>query len=398
MGLHYGESPTYCASAIPPHTARFMTSDDNALRDAPRAISLSEHGLWKERNAEGLTRAARGEWAQATEAFAQALAYVDALTANDSVTLAARDNSRSKVFLNLAQSHFHSGAFADARQFAERSLAIRVGLYGEDSLVVARTRSDLAVILGALGERAEASSQLDRAVSAVERKPGEQSAQLIPVLTNAARRLAVGPDAPDHTEAVEARLEALARRQEAAVTDDIPGPDVVPAHSFQSSAFASGSDDQPLRAAIAETAHLLRTTPASNVAVNINLDDVVFDLVEPPPPTLSSFPKPAAIDAPANPLGFEVQYGIPSQLHDPLQSDETMEIPLSRPPEPLTTPGSEAVQSPHTPSRAPVRAVGGIRRGSTQVVTPKFLRFILFALGAFSAGVAITLIVLSLRG
>lgn len=379
-----------------------MTSFDHSLRDAPRTISLSEHGRWKARNADGLALAARGEWKEAAAAFSDALTFVDALTANDSVTLAARDNSRSKVFLNLAQSHFHSGAFAEARQFAERSLAIRVGLYGEDSLVVARTRSDLAVILGAMGEREEASSLLDRAVSAVEKKPGEQTAQLIPVLTNAARLLATSPEASEHTEEVGARLEALAKQQENAAADDFLAPATVPEHSFQNNVFASGSDDQPLRAAIAETAHLLRTTPSSNVAVNINLDDAVddavFDLIEPPPPTLNTFPKPAATNAPPNPLGFEVQYGIPTQLHEPLQSAETMEIERPRPAEGVPTPRSQSVIAPSTPVRAPIRAVGGVRRGSTQVVTPKMLRFILFALGAFSAGVAITLIVLTLRG
>jgi tetratricopeptide (TPR) repeat protein len=372
-----------------------MISDDTEQRHVPRPIAPSEHGLWKERNAAGLALASRGEWTAAATAFAEALTFVDALTANDSVTLAARDNSRAKVFLNLAQAHFHSGAYAEARQFAERSCAIRVALYGEDSLVVARTRSDLAVILGALGERDEASSLLDRAVSAVERKPGEQSAQLIPVLTNAARMLAVGDDASANTEQVEARLEVLARQQELADPTDIFVPTAVPDHSFQNNAFASGSDDQPLRAAIAETANLLRTTPASNVAVNINLDDAIFDLIEPPPPTLSSFPVPAPGTAAVNPLGFEVQYGIPTQLHEPLHSPETTEIP--RPAQPASDAARDETSTPRSAPRAPVRAVGGIRSGRTQVATPKLLWYLTVALIAFGAGIAITLMVFFLR-
>ncbi|MBC8087611.1 MAG: tetratricopeptide repeat protein [Phycisphaerae bacterium] len=368
-----------------------MTLDDAAPPQTPHTLAPSEHGLWKERNAAGLSLAARGAWAEATEAFTQALAYVDALTANDGVTLAARDSARAKVLLNLAQSQFHLHAYAEARRFAERSLAIRVGLYGEDSLVVARTRSDLAVILGVMGERDEASSLLDRAVSAVERRPGEQSAQLIPVLSSAVRIIASGTEADANTELVEARIEALAKRQESAATNGVFVPTAVPAHSFQNTALASGSDDQPLRAAIAETANLLRTTPASNVAVNINLDDAVFDLIEPPPATLSALPAPSANSASTIALGFEVRHGIPTPLHVPLQSSETMEIPLlaSLPSEELP----EVPAAPRTVSRAPVRAVGGIRSGRTQVATPKLLRYIGFMLLAFAAGVAMTLFV-----
>ena len=342
----------------------------------------------------------RQVWDDATLAFSEALAFADGLTANDSITLAARDNARAKVLLNLAQSHFHSSAFSEARQCAERSLAIRVALYGEDSLVVARTRSDLAVILGAMGDREEASSLLDRALSAVERKPGEQSAPLIPVLASAARMLASTADGRLDTDRVEARLDVLAKQHAADEAQDMFAPMPVPAHSFQNTAFASGSDDQPLRAAIAETANLLRTTPTSNIAVNINLDDAIFDLIEPPPPTLSSFPTTATRPPHTNPLGFEVQYGIPTQLHEPLQSADTLELPRSDAAAADTKPldvlrAGETAQ--RATSRAPVRAVGGIRSGRTQVASPKLLWYMTLALIAFGAGVAITMIVLFLR-
>lgn len=397
-----------------------MNPEYAAAQSGASGIPLSEHGLWKERNAEGLSLASGGDWASAVEAFNDALGLVDALTANDSVTQAAKDNSRAKVLLNLSQAHFHTGALAEARQFAERSLALRAGLFGEDALVVARTRSDLAVILHSLGEHHEAHSLLDRAISAAERKRGEQAALLVPVLHSAANLIGAPASETNATSYVD-RLDAL----EKAIADELIGASntALPEHSFRNNAFASGSDDHPLRAAIAETASLLRTTPASNVAMNVNLDDAVFDIIEPPPPTLSALPIASRNSATGNPLGFEVQYGIPRQLHDPIDSAVTMEIPVSRetqepelldldlspsmPVAPLTQSHElldprqvlaerEATETSRYNNRANVRAVGGIRRGSTQVVTPKLLWYILFALGAFSAGVAITLIVLGL--
>lgn len=408
-----------------------MNPEYAAAHTGAPGIPLSEHGLWKERNAEGLALASGGDWASAVEAFNDALGLVDALTAKDSVTQAAKDNSRAKVLLNLSQAHFHTGALAEARRFAERSLALRVGLFGEDALVVARTRSDLAVILHSLGENEEADSLLDRAISAAERKRGEQAALLVPVLQSAAQLIGGSRSGTDAASFAD-RLDAL----EKAIADELieASNATMPEHSFRNNAFASGSDDHPLRAAIAETASLLRTTPASNVAMNVNLDDAVFDIIEPPPPTLSALPLSPRSSSAANPLGFEVQYGIPRQLHDPIDTDPidtdpintsvTMEIPVrgkaqepelldldlspSMPVAPLTPSHElidprqllaerEAAEPTRYNNRANVRAVGGVRRGSTQVVTPKLLWYILFALGAFSAGVAITLLVLRLR-
>ena len=117
------------------------------------------------------------------------------MDAQGTVTSAAHDDIRARLLLNIGQCHFHTGSFPESRRFAERSCALRVALYGEDSLVVARTRGDLAVILAASGHSDEAMSLLERAVLAVERKRGGEIAHLLPLLNNAARLLA--RSAPD---------------------------------------------------------------------------------------------------------------------------------------------------------------------------------------------------------
>ncbi|MEP6834923.1 MAG: tetratricopeptide repeat protein, partial [Gemmatimonas sp.] len=327
---------------------------------------------WRAFNAEGLALAHQGRWVDATRVFEEALAVFDVPDVEGRVTSVAKDDARARLMLNIGQCQFHLGAFEESRRFAERSCALRVSLYGEESLVVARTRGDLAVILGASGHTDEAMSLLERAVLAVERKRGDESAHLLPLLTNAARLLA--RSAPDRARPYISRLKALLFAQKLGRDAEIFQPSELPGYSFAPSPQSSAGDDHLLRRAIAQTVDLLRSTPSTNLAMpgsppplpddvvvtqeqlghvipapqpqrdasvdvvweyevpppvepptsssaNVvvgGIDDTVFDLVEPPPPTLNTIPVATAITdkANANPLGFEVQYGIPSQLHE----------------------------------------------------------------------------------
>lgn len=354
------------------------------------------NGFWKDTNAEGLALAKEGRWSDASRAFEDALAQLDAENENDGITPVAHDDARARLLLNIGQSYFHTGALTDARRFAERSCAIRVSLYGEDALIVARTRGDLAVILGASGQQDEAMSLLERAVSAVERKRGDESAHLVPLLTNAARLLE--RSAPQLARPYVARLKALLFARRLADNAATIVPTAVPSHSFGDDPFATASDDHYLRSAIAETVDLLRTTPTANIAVgnsasnekasaefvdDDNIDDTIFDLVEAPPTTLNTMPE--ATTSPVSPLGFEVQYGIPEQLHEPLNEPLHSLAP---------TPASEPAQP--RPTRSGIRAVGGVRRGSTQVVAPKRLWYIGVALVAFGAGIGLTYLIMPL--
>lgn len=430
--------------------------------------------FWKDTNVEGLTLAKEGRWPDAARAFEDAFAQLDAEIDQGGVTALAHDDARAQLLLNIGQAYFHTGNFAEARRFAERSCAIRVSLYGEDALVVARTRGDLAVILGASGQYDEAMSLLERAVSAVERKRGAESAHLVPLLTNAARLLE--RSSPDLARPYVSRLNALLFAQRLAENAASITPTEMPSHSYGSDPHTNASDDHFLRSAIAETVDLLRTTPSANIAMSErtdttgvesqsmpgeisdvivlipeervvelvaalperaivehvaeipeeaiveyaadipeatvsdpdtlfpddthdtitlfpddlardpvgraaddDIDDTIFDLVEPPPPTLNALPQ--SQSAPASPLGFEVQYGIPEQLHEPLNA-----------PAPTTT--GELAQPRVT--RSGIRAVGGVRRGSTQVVAPKRLWYIGLALAAFGAGIGLTYLIMPL--
>ena len=459
---------------------------------------------WREYNSEGLSLAQEGQWAQATHAFVQALAAVEANEPSSAVTPVAKDDVRARLLLNIGQCHFHTGAFEEARQLAERSCAIRVSLYGEDSLVVARTRGDLAVILAASGHADQAMSLLERAVSAVERKRGEESAHLLVLLTNAARLLA--RSAPDRAAAYVARLKALMFAQQQVAHAEIFPPSAIPPHSFADVPFSSGGDDHALRSAIAQTVDLLRSTPTANIALEPNarrelrieaesefksgvkseaesqvesgveseteieaerdgesdgkskaeiepaeavslpddivvlpealnaantsesvaeraavevvweyaeplpvepvphisvavvsapIDDALFDLVEAPPPTLSAIPSPVSAErASVNPFGFEVQYGIPSQLHESLDNPTTplpAESPTNAPSE------ADAIQPP-PPVRVERRAVGGVRRGSTQVVPKNRLWLIPASLAVFGGGFGAMLLYRYLSG
>jgi len=457
---------------------------------------------WTLFNAEGLSLADQGRWADATRAFEQALDAAEGMDAESTVTSVAHDHIRARLLLNLGQCLFHTGSFAESRRCTERSCALRVSLYGEDSLTVARTRGDLAVILAASGHNDEAISLLDRAVSAVERKRGDASAHLLPLFTNAAHLLA--RVAPDRAQPYVARLKALVFAQRQAENAELFPRTDVPAHSFAETPFSSGSDDHLLRAAIAETVDLLRSTPAANVATQFQLeqdaptdvgidddsltdipldevvtaevpvedialsettvaevltvvmpldgdrlsevsvddmvpaatqaddnasavilvdadaditvaweyevpppivlpekngvvalaaglDDTLFDLVEPPPPTLSELPKPAskgAHSANPNPLGFQVEYGIPSQLHESF-ANPTAPLPTN----PTGTAISDAdVDAPPQANRSVMRGVGGVRRGSTQVVSMKRLWMIGASVAAFGGGIGAVLL------
>lgn len=375
--------------------------------------------FWKDTNAEGLALAKERRWPEAERAFEDALGQLEAEFGANGVTMLAHegqrtpddrhDDTRAQLLLNIGQCQFHQGNLEQARRNAERSYAIRVSLYGEDSLIVARTRGDLAVILGASGLVDEAVSLLERAVSAVEKKRGATSAHLVPLLTNAARLLE--RTSPDGAQPFVARLKALQFAQQLADKALTITPTELPSHSFGPHSAASASDDHYLRSAIAETVNLLRTTPAANIALredgtpntrvvaaaespvdesverivddaDDNIDDTIFDLVEAPPPTLSSI-RTSDEKSPDNPLGFEVQYGIPEQLHEPLVEAT-----------PTPTPSSVG-QLPHT-NRNGIRAVGGIRRGSTQVVAPRRLWYIGVALVAFGAGIGLTYLIMPL--
>lgn len=415
---------------------------------------------WISANAEGLAFAAEGNWHSAAQAFLDSLDALERLLNAGGITRAAYDDARARLLLNVGQSYFHVNNWADAQRYAERSCAIRVGLYGEDSLVVARTRGDLAVIVGAAGHHDESISLLERAVSAVERKGGAQSAHLIPLLGNAAKLLA--RRAPTLATPYINRLDAVQSALRARELNTHIAPSAIPEHTFEGGPSSVSSDDHLLRSAIAQTVDLLRTTPVANMAVppdsaarsrdelswsdavmpdavlpeaslpdssfpdivppeallsapawsnaklqeaslrersfpdivppetllsDTSLDEAVFDLVAPPPPTLSVVPARDAGAGAVSPLGFDVQYGIPPQLHEPLDTTDTVPLDMR-----LGMPTDEPVAVTTPDVRLAARKFGGSRRGSTQVASSNNVLYIAAVL-ALVAGAAVYMFV-----
>lgn len=423
--------------------------------ESNRAATAGEN--WRDHNNVGLALSSQRRWPEAIVAFEHAIAMLDELSTenpSDRDTLEAE----AQVSANLAQAHFQAGYVTEALPFAERSCAIRVTLYGEEALSVARARADLAVVLGANGQTDHAISLLNRAIWAVEQKRGDGSEFLVSMLENAARLLLTAHQ-PAAAALYASRMLTLVRalNKNSAAAEQLVAmiasarstnrhvQSVIPLHTFSNTDSANASDDLLLREAVAETDELLRSTPSNNLAVpdsaalmdslpdvatsyadTVNefpedaqhnfdavahgtglidsldlkdeldaemqnamvvpvkpakiLDDAAFDLVEPPPPTLNKFPVRPRSHQPANPLGFEVQYGL-----TPETTNEA-EILEERPPIARIVHITESVPA----VRPAVRAVGGVRRGRTQVLEPRRIWYVVIAAIAFLAAIGVT--------
>jgi tetratricopeptide (TPR) repeat protein len=243
---------------------------------------------WDEANRRGIALARAGEWLEADAAFHDASVLLDAASADQALARDERDAMRAKLYTNRANACFHASRTDEARRFAERSCALRVSVHGEDSLSGARARADLATILGAIGQTEEALSLLDRAMLAVECKLGMQSAHLTPLLRNRVRLLVLTGREQEAEEAA-TRLAQL--------TDAL--------RSIERSIELDIADDE------------------------MTLSGATFDLVEPPPPTLSTLPNLRSSAARENLWGFDVEYGIPQEHHRPLPGVPSNENPTN---------------------------------------------------------------------
>ncbi|MCE2899927.1 MAG: tetratricopeptide repeat protein [Gemmatimonas sp.] len=173
-----------------------LRMDSDATRTTARA--------WQVDNERGLALAARADWAEAAEAFAEA---ADTL-ARTLPAGATGHEALALVLGNLAQAYFRAGRVDDAIQQAQRACALRVALAGEDGMPVARARMDLAVMLAASGRIDEATALVQRAIAAIEHHVGDEDARLAIVLENAAR-ISLAAGAPAYAEPLLLRLHAL---------------------------------------------------------------------------------------------------------------------------------------------------------------------------------------------
>ena len=266
-----------------------------------RSASRFEPEAWQRDNERGLTLAADGDWAEATEAFAAA---ADCLARVSPSEMRSVHEPLALVLSNLAQACYRVGRLDDAVRQAQRVCALRVAIAGEDGMPVARARMDLAVMLASAGRLDEATALVQRAITGIEHRVGEEDARLAVVLENAAR-IALAAGHPANAEPLLLRLHALldahdlstaraevllARVAEArsrhAAAPQVPAmaiaaaPDAAPViltppfvaafdEDSASRVYAHATiaeqeewDDLPLRDAVALTDVLLRTTPS----------------------------------------------------------------------------------------------------------------------------------------
>jgi hypothetical protein len=138
---------------------------------------------WQTDNQLGLALSGEGAWNDAARAFSSAAASLGAQQDHDP----SAHEGLALVLSNLAQACYRDGRTDVAIQHAQRSLAIRVTVCGEDAVATARSRSDLAVLLASAGHAEEAQALVARAITSVEQRAGEEDAALLPLLENAAR-------------------------------------------------------------------------------------------------------------------------------------------------------------------------------------------------------------------
>ena len=298
---------------------------DTALPD----VSADATSAWREHNAAGLAHAHDGAWDRAEQAFVRALEAAPCF--------ADAPDAHALLLANLAQARFHGGAWHEAVRLARQAEVARQVCGEEGDAPLARIRADLAVYLAATGDHDEARSLLRAARRDLEVRFGESDTRLVPLLENEVR-LAMVAGAAGEVASVRERLQALlARRDEPRAgepyADDAMDDAAFEGEIVESEFFAAEQREIDVFAGppidIFPTAE--REASEDDLFGALEFEDE-FDLIEPTAapsigassasasaspsgPAPGSQPRqPVAPTASANPLGFEVQYGIPQDL------------------------------------------------------------------------------------
>lgn len=184
---------------------------------SPSAPDASYPADWQTANTQGLMLAATGEWRRAAEMFHAAFATIE--EKGHTAASAGLHSPLALVLSNLAQSLYHAGRVPEAIAHQERAVALRIAMTGEGSVAVARSRSDLAAMLGSVGRVEEAAVLARRALMAVE-SSGAPDMALAAVLANAAR-IAIVAGSTQDAEPILRRLHAVEARcgMDSAATD-----------------------------------------------------------------------------------------------------------------------------------------------------------------------------------
>ncbi len=269
---------------------------------------------WEAANEAGVSLCAEARWADAQQAFHEALENAPVFGEAPAI--------HAVVLSNLAQADFRMGDTAGALANARRALSARLIACDDDlDAPMARIRADLAVYLAATGSFDEASSSLEAARLSLEWRYGDEDPRLVSVLENEAR-IALAAGSPAAAEPALLRLHALLSES---------GED---AERLNHLFALVGASRRPSDGASAAGAHSLspedqsETDAMPDVFPSILSADE-FDIVDEAPPPLRSpsaqsirsegLIEPGQHSTPqsfarTNPLGFEVQYGIPQDV------------------------------------------------------------------------------------
>jgi hypothetical protein len=326
---------------------------------------------WSDQNTRGHALASKGAWEDATSAFFGA---ADALASESDV---ASHEALALVLNNLAHGCYRVGRTDEAIAHAQRACALRAALVGEDAIVVARARIDLAVMLASTGRVDEGMALVTRAIAVIERTAGDESLHLQVPLENAAR-LAMAAGQPSSAEPYLLRLHALlgahdlptdradlllagiARyRASARVTFALPAAEAV--HSEHGADVVEDDLDvveqdldiveEDLETITVDDTIFEETSPSTDV---LGMDFELVDMTPVNNPALTA-PAPVANVASAvvNGLGFEVRYGTQTD-EDALASLESVRPPMSvRVPTPPPAPAIPVSGTHQRPEPAP---------------------------------------------
>lgn len=282
---------------------------------------------WEAANRHAISLGADGLWAEAVDAFDEALRLAPRFVESPETHAVLRSN--------LAQALFRSGDTMAAIESARRSLAARlVCCDDEGDAPMARARADLGVYLAASGAVDEARVMFDAASVAIEATFGDEDPRLDSLLENQAR-LELLAELPAAAEPKLLRLHALRENAGQAVTsldelfalvaaarrDVIATPQDVASTPKDVSIFPAGDDAE--FDLIDDDAHEPMRSPTAQSILSEGL-------VEP------GMHRTPSSNTHTNPLGFEVQYGVPIEM-------------LSESQRPLTLPENARVTGPTPP-------------------------------------------------
>lgn len=272
------------------------------------AHEAATHQPWEDANRHAISLGALGRWADAVDAFDEALRLAPRFVEAPETHAVLRSN--------VAQALFHSGDTMSAIESARRSLAARlVCCDSEHDAPMARARADLAVYLAASGAVDEARVMLDSAMTAIETSFGDEDLRLCSLLENQAR-LALLSAQPATAEPALLRLHALLENAGEDVSR-LDGLFALVARERREAA-ATPPDIAIFPAADAEALELIDDEPHGPMR-SPNAQSILSEgLIEP-----GTHSTPAS-NTHTNPLGFEVQYGVPVEMLSTSQRPPTL--------------------------------------------------------------------------